>query len=200
MVPSNLYLATASVTTGLGCSRLGLLGRTTVFVHVNPVRGGCSRTSFPMRHGTPFHGSISACFASVHVLCFYMSEDMQQDAIDCATQALEKYNIEKDIAAFIKKEFDKKYNPTWHCIVGRNFGSYCLHARLRVCCSCVVARVLRALLTRVATGCSGQKIAQSGLLPAPWVLARPVASVRHRFGCRMPDTRGQPRTPLTGPR
>ena len=51
-----------------------------------------------------------------------MAEDMQQDAIDCATQALEKYNIEKDIAAFIKKEFDKKYNPTWHCIVGRNFG------------------------------------------------------------------------------
>jgi dynein light chain LC8-type len=43
---------------------------------------------------------------------------MQQDAIDIATQALEKFNIEKDIAAFIKKEFDKKYNPTWHCIVG----------------------------------------------------------------------------------
>ena len=53
-----------------------------------------------------------------------MSEDMQQDAVDCASQALEKYNIEKDIAAFIKKEFDKKYNPTWHAIVGRNFGSY----------------------------------------------------------------------------
>ena len=49
-----------------------------------------------------------------------MSEDMQQDAIDIATQALEKFNIEKDIAAFIKKEFDKKYNPTWHCIVGNN--------------------------------------------------------------------------------
>lgn len=38
-----------------------------------------------------------------------------------------RYNIEKDIAAFIKKEFDKKYNPTWHCIVGRNFGSYVTH-------------------------------------------------------------------------
>ena len=49
-----------------------------------------------------------------------MSEDMQQDAIDIATQALEKFNIEKDIAAFIKKEFDKKYNPTWHCIVGKS--------------------------------------------------------------------------------
>eukprot|EP00435_Cladocopium_sp_Y103_P052405 s1146_g16.t1 len=56
-----------------------------------------------------------------------MAEDMQQDAIDCATQALEKYNIEKDIAAFIKKEFDKKYNPTWHCVCGRNFGSYVTH-------------------------------------------------------------------------
>ena len=112
-----------------------------------------------------------------------MSEDMQTDAVECATQALEKYNIEKDIAAFIKKEFDKKYryleflrkflffqkcrifspkmvfrnfgflieipafedfdvfwknlcflclfiyffSPTWHCIVGRNFGSYVTH-------------------------------------------------------------------------
>ena len=56
-----------------------------------------------------------------------MTEDMQQDAIDISTQALEKFNIEKDIAAFIKKEFDKKYNPTWHCIVGRNFGSYVTH-------------------------------------------------------------------------
>jgi hypothetical protein len=40
-------------------------------------------------------------------------------------KALDKYNVEKDIAAYIKKEFDKKYNPTWHCIVGRNFGMSC---------------------------------------------------------------------------
>lgn len=56
-----------------------------------------------------------------------MNEEMQQDAIDCANVALEKFNIEKDIAAYIKKEFDKKYNPTWHCVVGRNFGSYVTH-------------------------------------------------------------------------
>lgn len=37
-----------------------------------------------------------------------MSEDMQQDAVECATQALEKYNIEKDIAAYIKKVKKKK--------------------------------------------------------------------------------------------
>ncbi|VEL32948.1 unnamed protein product [Protopolystoma xenopodis] len=51
-----------------------------------------------------------------------MSDDMQQDAVDCAVTAMEKYSIEKDIAAYIKKEFDKKFNPTWHCVVGRNFG------------------------------------------------------------------------------
>jgi len=56
-----------------------------------------------------------------------MNEEMQQDAIDCANVALEKFNIEKDIAAYIKKEFDKKYNPTWHAVVGRNFGSYVTH-------------------------------------------------------------------------
>ena len=56
-----------------------------------------------------------------------MSEDMQQNAIDIAGQALERHNIERDIAAFIKKEFDKKYNPTWHCVVGRSFGSYVTH-------------------------------------------------------------------------
>jgi dynein light chain LC8-type len=42
-------------------------------------------------------------------------------------KALEKFSIEKDIASFIKKEFDRKHNPTWHCIVGRNFGAPFLH-------------------------------------------------------------------------
>ena len=56
-----------------------------------------------------------------------MTEDMQQDAINVATKAIDSYNIEKDIACYIKKEFDRKHNPTWHCIVGRNFGSYVTH-------------------------------------------------------------------------
>lgn len=32
-----------------------------------------------------------------------MSDDMQQDAVDYAMQAMEKFNIEKDIAAYVKK-------------------------------------------------------------------------------------------------
>ncbi|XP_042506310.1 dynein light chain 2, cytoplasmic-like isoform X2 [Macadamia integrifolia] len=50
-----------------------------------------------------------------------MKEDIQKEAIDCALSAYEKHSVEKDIAEYIKKEFDKKHGPTWHCIVGRNF-------------------------------------------------------------------------------
>ena len=42
-----------------------------------------------------------------------MNEEMQQDAIDCANVALEKFNIEKDIAAYIKKEFDTNDFQRW---------------------------------------------------------------------------------------
>ena len=38
-------------------------------------------------------------------------------------QGLERFTIEKDVAAYIKKEADAKFGPTWHCIVGRNFGA-----------------------------------------------------------------------------
>ncbi|KRX21454.1 Dynein light chain 1, cytoplasmic, partial [Trichinella nelsoni] len=56
-----------------------------------------------------------------------MSEEMQAHAIECAQKAMENCNIEKDIASYIKKEFDKRWSPTWHCVVGRNFGSYVTH-------------------------------------------------------------------------
>nr|CAX74849.1 Dynein light chain 2, cytoplasmic [Schistosoma japonicum] len=56
-----------------------------------------------------------------------MGEEIQQFAVDTAAHAMTEYNIEKDIACYVKKEFDKIYGPTWHCIVGRNFGSYVTH-------------------------------------------------------------------------
>uniref|UniRef100_A0A8B9GD98 Dynein light chain n=1 Tax=Amazona collaria TaxID=241587 RepID=A0A8B9GD98_9PSIT len=51
-----------------------------------------------------------------------MSEDMQQDAVDCATQAMEKYNIEKDIAAYIKKF------PPGAGVLHDALSIYCFHA------------------------------------------------------------------------
>ncbi|CAH8828082.1 unnamed protein product [Trichobilharzia szidati] len=56
-----------------------------------------------------------------------MQEEMQQYAVDLAAQVMDKYLIEKDFATYVKKEFDKKYGPTWQCIVGKNFGSYVTH-------------------------------------------------------------------------
>merc|ERR1711924_292712 len=71
-------------------------------------------------------------------------KDMRAFALKTAVDAFNKpdNNAEKDIAAQIKKEFDKEYTvsrtaicgrtrrtdidvlqPTWHCIVGSSFGS-----------------------------------------------------------------------------
>ncbi|XP_015733679.1 dynein light chain 2, cytoplasmic-like [Coturnix japonica] len=56
-----------------------------------------------------------------------MVEEMQQQAIQSALLATEKYTVEREIAALIKREFEKKYSPTWHCVVGRKFGSFVSH-------------------------------------------------------------------------
>ena len=65
--------------------------------------------------------------ADVRVQSTDMPDDMQQDAIDSALLAFQKQSCENDIAAYITKDFDKKYSPTWHCIVGRSFGSRVIH-------------------------------------------------------------------------
>eukprot|EP00904_Undaria_pinnatifida_P003034 jgi/Undpi1/12731/HiC_scaffold_6.g02399.m1 len=56
-----------------------------------------------------------------------MEEDLQKDAVDCVTRAMDEFNADTDIAAFIKKDFDKNHGNKWHCIVGRNFGSFVTH-------------------------------------------------------------------------
>lgn len=56
-----------------------------------------------------------------------MSEEMQQASVDIANDALAKFSVEKDIAAFVKKALDSKFGPTWHVVVGKNYGSYVTH-------------------------------------------------------------------------
>eukprot|EP00826_Nyctotherus_ovalis_P016714 TRINITY_DN14851_c0_g1_i11.p2 TRINITY_DN14851_c0_g1~~TRINITY_DN14851_c0_g1_i11.p2 ORF type:complete len:101 (+),score=45.13 TRINITY_DN14851_c0_g1_i11:159-461(+) len=63
-----------------------------------------------------------------------ISTEMQQDAANCVQYVFELYGDpkrklditgkEEEVARKIKEEFDVKHNPTWHCIVGRSFGSY----------------------------------------------------------------------------
>ena len=56
-----------------------------------------------------------------------MPEEMEKSAVAVAEEAVRKESKEKDLAAFIKKRFDKEHGPSWHCIVGRNFGSWVSH-------------------------------------------------------------------------
>ncbi|KAG8189489.1 hypothetical protein JTE90_018141 [Oedothorax gibbosus] len=59
-----------------------------------------------------------------------MSPDMQRAAVQSARQAIRAYTTEKHIAESIKQDFDQLYHPTWHCIVGRNWGSCVTHSKL----------------------------------------------------------------------
>uniref|UniRef100_A0AC34PUI9 Dynein light chain n=1 Tax=Panagrolaimus sp. JU765 TaxID=591449 RepID=A0AC34PUI9_9BILA len=56
-----------------------------------------------------------------------MSESLQAEVFQVANEALSKFKIEKDVAVFIKEEFDKRHGSSWHCVVGRNFGSFVSH-------------------------------------------------------------------------
>jgi dynein light chain LC8-type len=44
---------------------------------------------------------------------------MQTKAVEVTSQALQQYNLERDIAMSVKKEFDRIYGTTWHCVVGK---------------------------------------------------------------------------------
>lgn len=48
-----------------------------------------------------------------------MSEEMQLRAVEVCTSALQQYDVEKDMAMSVKKEFDRIYGTTWHAVVGK---------------------------------------------------------------------------------
>lgn len=53
-----------------------------------------------------------------------MTDDMRDDAIKEARHAAEQKESEKEISRAIKKFFDNKYSPCWHCIVGKSFNAH----------------------------------------------------------------------------
>ena len=40
---------------------------------------------------------------------------------------MDKFQLEKDVATFIKKKCDEEQGGTWHVIAGRNFGCSITH-------------------------------------------------------------------------
>lgn len=51
-----------------------------------------------------------------------MEEEMQSEALDLCVTACEKYTNNEAAAKSIKEAMDKKYGPSWHAVVGKNFG------------------------------------------------------------------------------
>ncbi|OON21884.1 dynein light chain type 1 [Opisthorchis viverrini] len=56
-----------------------------------------------------------------------MDKQMERHALELCADAMKRFDLEKDIASHIKKDFERKYGPTWHCIVGRSYGSFVTH-------------------------------------------------------------------------
>ena len=55
-----------------------------------------------------------------------------QECIDCTMYALHNFKDEETVSEFIKKEFDLKYEPSWHVVVGQSFGALVGH-EIRKC-------------------------------------------------------------------
>ncbi|QLL30735.1 hypothetical protein HG536_0A05500 [Torulaspora globosa] len=58
-----------------------------------------------------------------------ISEELKEDVFAISSEAVDKFELERDIAGSIKKQLDVKYGSTWHVIVGKNFGSYVTHEK-----------------------------------------------------------------------
>ena len=83
-----------------------------------------------------------------------MSEEMQAETIEIAYDALEKFNVEKDMAGHVKRTMDQKFGPTWHAVVGQKYGSYVTHETKHFIYFCkfaqpfpLVANTPRSILT-----------------------------------------------------
>ncbi|VDP75107.1 unnamed protein product [Echinostoma caproni] len=51
-----------------------------------------------------------------------MTQEMQEDVIKFAQDAMKKHKADGEIAGAIKSEMEKKYGETWHVTVGASFG------------------------------------------------------------------------------
>ncbi|KAJ0971240.1 hypothetical protein J5N97_019199 [Dioscorea zingiberensis] len=78
-----------------------------------------------------FNAASVATFLGVKVMAADMPEFMQVHAFRCARRVYDDVLIEKfsskKMAHDIKKEFDKVYGATWHCVVGTSYGSFVTH-------------------------------------------------------------------------
>ncbi len=64
---------------------------------------------------------------NIKITSIDMTDAEKADAIAFAKRAMEKFSAEVEIAKYIKEKFDRLHAPSWHCTVGRKFGSFFTH-------------------------------------------------------------------------
>ncbi|KAF7258207.1 hypothetical protein EG68_04506 [Paragonimus skrjabini miyazakii] len=58
--------------------------------------------------------------------------NFEHEAVELCLTAMNQCKTEKDMAMFIKKEFDKRHGGVWHCVIGKHFGCYISHEKGRM--------------------------------------------------------------------
>lgn len=57
-----------------------------------------------------------------------MSSDVMSEALDLCVSSIDKSNGNYELAArTVKEAMDKKFGPTWHCVIGGAFGFDCTY-------------------------------------------------------------------------
>ncbi|CAD5219770.1 unnamed protein product [Bursaphelenchus okinawaensis] len=58
----------------------------------------------------------------IEVLETDMSNQLENFCVDVTIDAL-RCGADKDVAAYLKDSLENRFGPTWHCVVGKSFGS-----------------------------------------------------------------------------
>ncbi|BBN18782.1 hypothetical protein MPTK1_8g05470 [Marchantia polymorpha subsp. ruderalis] len=84
--------------------------------------------------GTTSGRSATSMFAdqiSMRRVSANFTEGMQQFAILCAAEALNRYHVEGDVVSYIEEAYNDAYHGSgWRCMVGHSLGSLVTHADL----------------------------------------------------------------------
>jgi dynein light chain LC8-type len=54
---------------------------------------------------------------------------MKEQVLDFARQAIESSSVQTAVAKFVKTNMDKEFGPSWHVVVGREFGMSLSHGQ-----------------------------------------------------------------------
>jgi dynein light chain 4 len=75
-----------------------------------------------------FLGELKKAFSKNIIKSADMNHELQSEAIDLIVSAIDKQRGNYEAAArSVKEQMDRKFGPSWHCIIGEGFGFQCTY-------------------------------------------------------------------------